>query len=360
MPIFLKGFPMEEVINIIRVANRVQDALISLRKHRYVELLNPLVTTADKIREIASESKRLTISLTHGWFHATDCCCNSINRLLDDISYNISRTKQLIDKPSEEIPSLSTIIEELKQLKQEFGGMEFDKAEDAISVETGPITLEDVYLGPFRIRLELKKLAELYKGNPYYCIALDPHPATTNEEVTHPHVSNDILCEGEGSAAISSALEQGRLCDFFLMVKGILNNYSPDSPYVSLDEWDGEPCYECGYIMNSENSYYCSFCDHGFCEECTTCCLCCDETVCAGCMQRCSYCEEAVCPNCMTRCIECGSYCCKSCIENDVCPNCKEELENENEDQRNQINTNSGNPNTDNPKPDNSPIKLAS
>ncbi len=41
---------------------------------------------------------------------------------------------------------------------------------------------------------------------------------------------------------IRTALEQGRLCDFFSLVRSILNTYSPDSPYVSLYDWCGVAC----------------------------------------------------------------------------------------------------------------------
>jgi len=117
------------------------------------------------------------------------------------------------------------------------------------------VTLDGVYLGLFKIQLELDKLCKLYRDSPYCIIALDPHPAATSDEVTHPHVSNERLCEGDGSAAIKATLEEGRLYDFFTLVKNILNTYSPDSPYVALMDWDGEPCYDCGYVMSREDTY---------------------------------------------------------------------------------------------------------
>jgi len=73
---------------------------------------------------------------------------------------------------------------------------------------------------------------------------------------------NDVVCEGDGAAAIKAALEEGRLCDFFSMVGSILNTYNPDNPYVALSDWDGVACYECGYVMDYESSYYCTYCDN--------------------------------------------------------------------------------------------------
>jgi hypothetical protein len=145
----------------------------------------------------------------------------------------------LLSNRQKEVPKLSLLVAELEQLKQEFGNIDHDSEHNSISVVTEPITLDDVYLGPFKIELHLDKLKDLYQDSPHFCIALDPHPAATSEEVTHPHVSSEKLCEGEGAAAIRAALEEGRLCDFFTMIRSILNTYSPDSPYIALHDWDG-------------------------------------------------------------------------------------------------------------------------
>ena len=351
---------MKDIKNLVQIANKVQDALVKLRSHRYVELLNQLSSTNEKFQEIINESRKLSLSLSYEWFSAVESCCNSIDRLTNDIAYQVSQIRQFIDKPTEEVPQLSFLVEELKQLQQEFDKVDFDKASNTISLLTKPITLEEIYLGPFKIQLNLKKLSELYKDSPYFCIALDPHPAATSEDVTHPHVSNERLCEGEGSATIRAALEQGRLCDFFTLVMSILNTYSPDSPYVALDAWDGDPCYDCGYIMDRENSYYCSFCDHSYCEECSSYCRLCDETVCLGCGGQCPHCEEMVCPNCIRKCAECGELCCKGCLENGLCPNCIRESEVDNEESGKQTTGTNEKSNTSESDNSSSKIKLAS
>jgi hypothetical protein len=280
--------------------------------------------------------------------------------LLNDIPYSVSRIKQLIEEPHKQSPKLSVLLDELNELQQEFGEMNFDNAENTISVVTEPIELEGIYLGPFKIQLELSRLSELYKSRIYHVIALEPNPAATDEAVTHPHVSNEQLCEGDATLAIRVALEQGRLSDFFTMVRSILNTYNPDSPYVSLYDWDGEPCYECGYVMSREDTYFCSFCDRDFCEECSTCCRGCDETVCLGCTGKCEICDEPVCSNCVRRCAECGLLCCESCLDEDLCQDCKKEMENENEEQENRIKRTNESTNKNQPEANNTEIKLAS
>jgi len=327
---------MDEKKKLIKIANGVQDALARLQEKRWLELLSCLSSLTNVFQEMASQARKLGLALTHSWSAAAQGSTTSINRSLDDLQYWMQRAKQLIEAPNAELAKPSFLVEELEQLQQEFGSVDFDKAENAISVATEPITLEDIYLGPFKIQLKIDKLSDLYGSCPYYCIALDPHPAATSEEVTHPHVSNDRLCEGEGNSAIRAALEQGRLCDFFTIVRSILNTYSPDSPYVRLDEWDGQACYECGCVTDGENSYFCSYCENSYCEECCTYCRSCNETVCNSCSQLCAYCEESVCPNCIEECPKCKRLYCSSCLEGDLCPKCREELEDENGEHPNQ------------------------
>jgi hypothetical protein len=249
------------------------------------------------------------------------------------------------------------LIEELDALEGEFGDIDFDASKSTISVVTEPITLEDIYLGPFKIQLELSKLDHLYYSSPYFVIALEPNPATTDDSVTHPHVSSEKLCEGDGSAAIRAALEEGRICDFFTLVRSILNTYSPDSPYVSLDNWNGTACYDCGCTVTSEDSYYCEHCEHDYCGECSTYCRRCEETVCLGCSGQCSHCQEMLCRNCVSKCEECGELFCESCLKDDLCPNCREEQEQENERQETTI---SESENRSQPQAEATDVKLAS
>jgi len=328
---------MNQIKNTIKIANKIQQALFELKKYRFLELLNRTATFVSQFKELGCESKKLGLSLTHNWLSASQRCCSRISKLLYDIAYSVSRLQQLTDSPKKELPKLSTLVEELNQLQEEFEKVEFNINENTVSIVTRPITLEDVYLGPFKIELHIDKLKDLYKDGVYYAIALDPHPAATSEDVTHPHVSNERLCEGDGAAAIRTALQEGRICDFFSLVNSILNTYNPDSPYVNLDDWNGEPCYDCGYTCDRENIYYCPFCDNSYCEQCSSYCRLCDEILCLGCGGKCPHCQQLVCPNCISRCTECGQLCCKECLDKGLCPDCIEESEDyENEKKENQ------------------------
>ena len=351
---------MEDRKNLIRAANRIQEGLMKLKNSRYLEFMRRLTSFAGHLQELTAESRKMGASLVHGWFSAAGRCCSRTSRLLNDVSYSISQIQQLAEAPQKKAPTLSLLVEELNQVREEFGDLDFDKAKNMVSVVTESITLDDVYLGPFKIQLELKKFSELYTASPYCVIALEPNPAATDEEVTHPHVSGNKLCEGDGCVAIRTALEQGRLSDFFTMVRSILNTYNPDSPYVALIDWSGEPCYDCGYVTSRDDTYYCSYCEHDYCSECSTYCRCCDESCCVGCSEQCPHCEDQVCMNCMQECAECGSTCCSSCLEENVCPNCKEEMEKDNEDQECKISETIQNGNPSQPETSKTEIKLAS
>jgi hypothetical protein len=322
---------MEDIKKLVFIAGKVQETLARCRHGHYLELLNQLKTISDHLTEIAGQSRKLAVSLSRGWLAAAEICSSNIRRSLDDLSYHISRYEQLADRQNGQVLKLSAIVEDLKQLQDDFEKIDFDKQDNAICVTTEPITLDDVYLGPFEIRLELNRLQELHRVSTYFCTALDPHPASVSEDVPHPHVSGKRLCEGDGAPAIRAALEQGRLCDFFTIVNGILNNYSPDSPYVPLEDWDGEPCRDCGSVMNSEDSYYCHFCDEQFCDQCSRSCNGCLETVCNNCSQVCASCQEGVCPNCISECEGCHSLLCYRCVEEGLCPNCEQERKAEDE-----------------------------
>ncbi len=100
-----------------------------------------------------------------------------------------------------------------------------------------------VYLGEFEIQLQLAGQGESHDHEELYrIVAVDPHPATSDESVTHPHVRDECLCAGEAGAAICSALTSGRICDFFLLVRSVLKEYNPKSPFVPLDKWNGICC----------------------------------------------------------------------------------------------------------------------
>ncbi|MHC4116688.1 MAG: hypothetical protein ACYSWO_04190 [Planctomycetota bacterium] len=348
---------MKDNKKFVQMASRVSDAVSKLKYDHHLELARQLAGFIGHFEQLNRESRKMTIALRRNWLAAADRCRTCAGSRLNDVSYSISRVKRLLEAPRKKTATLSVIVDELRQLQDEFGAVEFERSENTLSVTTESITLEGIALGPFKIQLELNKLDQLYSGSPYSVIALEPNPAATDSAVTHPHVNCEKLCEGEGSAAIRAAIEEGRINDFFTLVRSILNTYGADSPYVGLDDWYGTPCYDCGYTVSSEDRYFCYRCEHDYCADCSSYCQRCEETVCLGCGGHCAGCEEFLCSGCVSKCDQCEELFCGSCLEDGMCQNCREEMENEDEQGETEINECE---NTSQPQAETSEVRLAS
>ena len=173
-------------------------------------------------------------------------------------------------RPSRNAESL---FRDLVGLKQEFGEVNYDQDETELYVTTEPIELEGIRLGPFAIRLNCQLIGV---AKPYRVVALDPNPAASRDDVTHPHVQDEYLCEGHGQQSIQRALSDWRLYDFFLIVRQILSTYSIGQAYVELSDWNGKSCTGCGCTVIDEESFSCQGCENVFCSECTFMCSGCE------------------------------------------------------------------------------------
>lgn len=228
--------------------------------------------------------------------------------------------------------SVDDICADLIALRDEFDEVSFDRRGRIVSVTTEPIVLENVHLGPFEIRLDWDDLAEGGPDN-YRVIALDSNPAASSDSVTHPHVQDEVVCEGDGRQPIRHALQQGRLLDFFVIVANLLRTYNADSPYVSLSEWHGVRCADCGSIVSDDERWTCEKCETTMCGECYCGCPGCDGIYCGECVTRCEGCDQSHCNACMRDCSRCGQELCQGCLdENERCSDCHDQ-ETEEEDE---------------------------
>ena len=312
---------------MIKIAQKIREQLHSLQNHRRCEVHRLLCVVCTNLDQLQTIRKTLEQCAYRGWNDAATRLTSKLENKLRDLPYATEQALQTIVNVRNQLPSLRQVVEELAPLQAEFGRTEYNLQERTVSVFTDPIELDGTFLGDFEIRLEIKKLAQLQDSSAFRLVALDPHPAATNDSVTHPHVSEEYLCAGDASTALIQALASGRICDAFLLVKSVLETYNPSSPYVSLDDWNGISCYDCGYITHEENSFYCEACDNGFCDECFSYCHSCNTSLCRGCLSECAVCEEPVCEGCMSACSECDETMCVSCLEDGICSSCKEETE---------------------------------
>ena len=192
-------------------------------------------------------------------------------------------------------------------------GGEIDYTSKALVKTTKPVVLQDIPLGAFTVVFPMAT-ADMTAD------ALDPNPAKgSGGRVTHPHVKDGGICLGEGAAAFYTAARGGQILDVFDVAFSVLYNYSNDSPFILLEDWDNESCSNCGY---GHENYTCSGCDAQVCEECSMYCNACDRTVCEGCQVGCAYCGHTGCGSCMYYCAKCEKPMCSDCTSR--CERCDE------------------------------------
>jgi hypothetical protein len=275
--------------------------------------------------------RQIDMAVRRGWQRAAA-------KLIADLSCEIASGRRGLDnalrtleshQSRHPISTVADIYRDLLALDGEFDEVKIDFDEHELSVATDRIVLEGINLGPFEIRLNWDRLGQT---SPYRVVALDPNPAAKSEDITHPHVQDSQLCEGEGRSAVQAALAEGRLFDFFLLVSQILHTYGRGSAYVELDRWDGTPCSDCGSSVTEDDACYCRLCETTLCGYCATMCSGCEEYFCARCLIRCAGCDEYFCSGCLGECPSCRKQFCSSCREETLCESCYEEQQEEEEE----------------------------
>src|SRR5205085_12481773 len=117
-----------------------------------------------------------------------------------DLQNALDYARAASHEPSPVCPDLASLAAELRQLEDEFGALTVDRKTGSLVVVTEPITLEGIDLGPFTIRFRWKRLRYECGAGCFDVVALTPNPASTKENVMHPHVQDEALCAGEAAA----------------------------------------------------------------------------------------------------------------------------------------------------------------
>lgn len=279
------------------------------------------------LKECEHGWRLLRIADTRGWHRAANSICQTLardtQRLLDAMRpFGVDLDRRAHSK----VPSTLDLYADLCSLSDDFLEVRVDVKGGALSAITDEIVLDDIVLGCFEIRLEWSSNA-YYR--PYRVIALQPNPAGCNEAVTHPHVQNEQLCEGDGRAAIRAALQQARIADFFLLVRQVLSTFSRGNAYVELCHWDGVPCSDCGSTVDEDDRYFCEECEQTVCSDCVNGCEHCDAFYCSNCITQCEVCGGTSCRSCLVSCSNCRAQACANCREERLCSKCSEESEDE-------------------------------
>ncbi|MCI0360146.1 MAG: hypothetical protein L0211_16835 [Planctomycetaceae bacterium] len=293
----------------IRAALSIHDHLAGTgRMNGLVKLPSPLWEDTQAV------VSRLEFSLARGWRAASDS-------LLADLDGSLRRLRSELDTCHANLPRATVAsklappgetVADILALDDEFDGLTIDLQEKLIQVQTDPIVLEDTALGSFRIVLRWEQIG---RHRAYEVVADTPCCPEHDDDVTHPHVREQLLCEGEGAAAIRRALAEGRLLDFFTIVRQVLETYNAGSAYVQLDRWNGVACRDCGYHMPDNDYGTCDRCEDPLCSECSLGCQKCDRYICSACSTTCEKCDCCLCECCVQVVADTGRLLCPTCFD---------------------------------------------
>lgn len=316
----------QNALRLFRIANLIRDQLAAQATRRLTVAVSDERSVAHNMTRYLDLCRRVGKAHSHQWLGAAANLLTQANTVLEDLHCQIEGCWRQRHDASQPICTLSDIVRDLRQIEDEFHSWQFDEEDEAqtLSVQTEPITLEGVALGPFEIQLQLRESSRSDVSSAFKVIALEPNGAGGRDVVTHPHVSDERLCAGDATVPMRAALDTGRICDFFTLARAVLQTYNPNSAYVQLDQWGGEPCHDCGHLIDDEEGFFCESCEHNFCDSCTSYCRQCDTSACLGCLETCPHCEDRTCASCMKTCPQCNQSCCSGCLIDELCPECHE------------------------------------
>jgi len=302
----------------LRAAGRIRDQIV--RRQQDGE---PLSLPEQPWANMQGLTRQIELARSRGWQRAARLLAEGLLREVQycrDCLLDISSVLQKRTTDNE-LPKESEIYREIVALEEEFDTVECDPDCGELRVSSEPIVLEGIDLGRFEIRLDWNRSPG---SSPYRVVALEPKPAAANESVTHPHVQDGYLCEGEGRAAIQAALDNGRLGDFFLIVSRLLATYARGKAYVELDDWEGIPCRDCGAHTSEDDRSCCERCDDTLCSQCLVGCQGCEAGYCSDCTSACEACGRDFCSSCLDSCPGCGRQLCPDCLTENLCEKCHE------------------------------------
>ncbi len=281
-------------------------------------------------KDVARRWTRACKASLHGWTSAAVAERGLLTELVRSTHYYVDDVLGHRSTEPQPAPPLRDILGELRQLDDEFDEVSIQFRPALIAVVTKPVTLEGIRLGRFRVSLQLDRLADRQDVTVFDCVALDPNPAATSEDTTHPHVRGEVLCSGEATAPLGAALRQGRVCDAFLLINAVLHTYNGGSAYISLEDWDGVGCADCGCARDPDSIYRCQSCEDDLCEECISSCDACRESYCQHCLERERGDGEYLCSGCRATCPRCGLVASAGDVEEQgLCNHCYEEEQEE-------------------------------
>jgi hypothetical protein len=304
---------------LVRVAVRIQDQYeLAAAQQSHIELPEYEWRECQRLLRLSAHAERMR------WDSAYRLLQEPLRRRVSSLGEEFGRLSEQFATPGvpRSVPQLRDLYDELVDLHEEFDDVRIDLRNEVIAVRTEPIVLLDVELGPFEISWVWSRL----QRNPAYWVrALDPHPAASDSSLYHPHIRDEVLCEGDGRQSVRNARDRGHLAEFFLIICRILETYNPGSPYASLAHWEGRSCASCGDVVDEDDCFECSRCGDSSCMDCSLTCGGCHREFCGECISTCAGCDARHCSGCLESCSQCDEEFCHECLTNGRCGSCTAE-----------------------------------
>ena len=142
--------------------------------------------------------RRIELARQHGWHRAAASLAEDLAHRLDDCRRELENALRALQSFPAERPvcSASNVYADILALYDEFEEVDIDLKGHELSVTTDCIELEHITLGSFQIRLDWQRMG--CTSQPYRVVATEPNPPAARDDVTHPHVQDEQLCEGDG------------------------------------------------------------------------------------------------------------------------------------------------------------------
>ena len=223
---------------LLRLAHDIRTQLRYLKSVRHREVQRDLGLLLLRFEPLQQAGRALTACNARGWEVAAEHILAKVDRLVREIPQMTVMVRKAALTCYSPVPGLREVHQQLNQLADEFGRVEYDLEKEVLAVVTEPIELGKVSLGLFEIRLRIGSLAELDNNTPFDIVPLGPHPAGAKPSITRPCVCHEHLNASDAAAPIRAALAAGRICHFFVLVQSVLTRYDPGRPYVRFDERD--------------------------------------------------------------------------------------------------------------------------
>jgi hypothetical protein len=288
-----------------RTASRIAEALRDQRP-----LLSAVGLPSGAWEELQRLVQRRDDATRRGWSCATTDLCRQLQMRLKWLVTDLNAAAARLDQVAAPLPAVGDLYQELLALQQEFDEVVINLKATLITVTTDAIALDGLDLGRFDLVWDWSRLDE---HDALRVVAREPNGPADRDDITHPHVQDECLCEGEATVPLRQALESGRLGDYFLILRQTLETYNPRSAYVNLHDWHGLDCENCGATRSRDDLFGCDNCDNRVCEDCLERCATCSTSACRSCLYLCETCDQFFCPRCWPTGLQPVSLVCRSC-----------------------------------------------